>query len=379
MAVGIIAEYNPFHNGHMYHLRKIKEMFPKDEIILVMNGCFTERGGVSIIDKWKRVDIAKKIGINLIVELPFPFSTQSADFFSYGAITILEELKVDYLVFGSETEDIETLTTIAKTQINNEDFSHLVKLYSKCGENYPTAISKAIYDLTGKEVNTPNDLLGVSYIKVILENNYKIKPIAIKRENNYHDTKILHITSATAIRNGLFYKKDISPAIPSFMKEYLKEDNLHFIEDYFNLLKYKIITEDNLSIYQTVDKDIESTLKKEILEATSYGDLIERVKSKRYTYNKIARMLLHILIGFTKKEAEGLTEITYIRILGFNKLGQDYLKKIKKDLHIPVISKFMRNNKMLALELKATTIYSLPKNEQKLIHEEYQNHLKDET
>lgn len=144
MAVGIIAEYNPFHNGHLYHLKKIKEKFPEEEIVLVMNGHYTQRGTVSIIDKWKKVEIAKKAGINLIVELPFPFATQSADFFSYGAITILEKLKIEKFVFGSETEDIKTLTTIAKCQINNKEFDCLVKLYSKYGENYPTAISKAI-------------------------------------------------------------------------------------------------------------------------------------------------------------------------------------------------------------------------------------------
>lgn len=378
MAVGIIAEYNPFHNGHLYHLKKIKEKFPEEEIVLVMNGHYTQRGTVSIIDKWKKVEIAKKAGINLIVELPFPFATQSADFFSYGAITILEKLKIEKFVFGSETEDIKTLTTIAKCQINNKEFDCLVKLYSKYGENYPTAISKAIYDLTGEKVNAPNDLLGVSYIKVILANKYKIKPIAIKRLNNYHDKNISTIASATAIRENLLLNKDVTKAIPNFTNIHLKKENLHFIEQYFNLLKYKIITEENLNQIATIEEGIENLLKKTIYEVSSYQELIEELKSKRYTYNKITRMLLHILMGFTKEEAKNFREITYIRILGFDKKGQKYLRKIKKNVEIPIISKFIRNNKMLELELKATTIYAIPNNEKELIKKEYTNHLQNE-
>ena len=180
-SVGIICEYNPFHNGHLYHLNKIKELYKDDTIILILSGNYTERGDFSIIDKWKKVEIAKKAGIDLIVELPFPFATQSADFFSYGAVTLLEKLKVEKLVFGSESDNIEDLITIAKCQVENPDFDKLVKVYSKFGYNYPTSINNSIYDLTGKKVDTPNDLLGVSYIKTIIENNYSIKPICIKR------------------------------------------------------------------------------------------------------------------------------------------------------------------------------------------------------
>ncbi len=158
-SVGIIAEYNPFHNGHLYHLKKVKELYPDHTIVLVMNGNFTERGDVSIIDKWKKTEIAKEVGIDLIVELPFPFATQSADYFSYGAITILEHLQVERVIFGSESNNIKDLETIVDCQLNNEDFDKLVKIYSKFGKNYPTALSLALKDLTGKVITTPNDLL----------------------------------------------------------------------------------------------------------------------------------------------------------------------------------------------------------------------------
>lgn len=373
MAVGLIAEYNPFHNGHMHQIEKIKEIFPDEEIILVLSGNFTERGDLSIINKWKKCDIAIKAGINLVVELPFIFATQSADTFSFGAVSILNELKVDKLVFGSESNNIDDLITIAKCQIENEDFDKLVKIYSKFGENYPTAISKAIYDLTEKKVNTPNDLLGISYIKTILKNNYNIKPICIKRENNYHDKTIKNISSATAIRKALKEKKEIIDTVPDFVIPYL--DNLHFIDDYFPILKYKIITDDDLSKYQTVDEGIENKLKKEILVCKSYEELISKIKTKRYTYNKISRMLLHILVGLKKDFVKEINNIEYIRILGFDNIGRNYLNKIKKEIDIKILSKFERNySKILDFELHTTKIYDIF-NKENLIKEEYKNHL----
>ena len=216
-SIGIIAEYNPFHNGHLYHIQKIKEKYNDYTIILVMTGNFTERGDVSIIDKWKRKDIALNYGIDLVVELPFPFSTQSADFFSFGAITLLEKLKVEKLIFGSESNNIDDLELIAKTQIENNLFDNLVSLYSKNGYNYPTSLSKALEDLTNKKIDSPNDLLGISYIKTILKNNYNIKYETIKRTNNYHEKDSKEeIASATAIRNNLKNKIDIKHQVPEY-------------------------------------------------------------------------------------------------------------------------------------------------------------------
>ncbi|MBE6158131.1 MAG: nucleotidyltransferase [Firmicutes bacterium] len=374
-SVGIIAEYNPFHNGHMYHINKIKELYKDDTIILILGGNFTERGDVSIIDKWKKTDIALKAGVDLVIELPYSFSTQSADYFSYGAVTLLENLKVEKLIFGSESNNIEDLKLIAKEQIENEEFDRLVKIYSKLGKNYPTALSLALYDLTGKEIKEPNDLLGISYIKTILKNNYKIEPISIKRTNNYHNEDLEEkISSATSIRKALLENIDVSNQVPDFVLPYL--NNLHNIEDYFPLLKYKIITEKDLSIYHTVDEGIDKLLKKEILNANSYEELISKIKTKRYTYNKIKRTLLHILCNFTKEEANKYKDVEYIRILGFNDKGRTYLNKIKKETTLPIISKIIREKPdMLEFEMNTTKIYSLPKNEQDLIKKEYKNNL----
>lgn len=372
-SIGIIAEYNPFHNGHLYHLNQIKEKYPDHTIVLVMSGNYTERGDVSIIDKWKKAEIAQKAGIDLIVELPFPFATQSADYFSYGAITLLEHLKVEKVVFGSESNNIEDLETIVDCQLNNEDFDKLVKVYSKFGKNYPTALSLALKDLTGKEITTPNDLLGISYIKAIKKNNYNIKPETIKRTNLYHEEELNEeISSATAIRKALKENKDIEKHVPDFTLPYLKD--LHFIEDYYTLLKYKILTEDDLSKYQTVDEGIDQLLKKEISASSTYEELVTKLKSKRYTYNKITRMLLHILCNFTKEKAKQFQDISYIRLLGFNEKGRQYLNSIKKDIEVPIISKINRTkDPMLEFEIQTTKIYSLIG--QDLTKNEYQNHL----
>lgn len=375
-SIGIIAEYNPFHNGHLYHLKKIKEKYKDSVIILVISGNFTERGDVSIIDKWKKTQIALKAGIDLVIELPFPFATQSADYFSYGSITLLEKLKVNKVIFGSECDNIKDLEIIADAQINHPDFDKLVKIYSKLGKNYPTALALAVKDLTQKEISTPNDLLGISYIKTIKKNNYKIIPETIKRTNSYHDEELNDdISSATAIRKALIDGLNIENQVPKFALEYLKD--LHTIEDYFPLLKYKIITEPDLSIYSTVEEGLDKKLKKEITQATSYQDLINRIKSKRYTYNKLSRMLLHILCNFTKEKKEQFQEITYIRLLGFSKMGQQYLNSIKKELDIPLISKISRNkDPMLEFEIETTKIYSLNLDKEKqiaLINKEYEN------
>ena len=373
-SIGIIAEYNPFHNGHLYHLKQIKEKYKDYTIILVMTGNFTERGDVAIIDKWKRKDIALNYGIDLVIELPFPFATQSADFFAYGAITLLEKLQVEKVIFGSESNNVKDLELIAKTELENDLFDNLVSLYSKMGYNYPTALSKSLEDLTSIKIDTPNDLLGISYIKTILKHNYNIKYETIKRINNYHEKdSIDDIVSATTIRNNIKNNIDIKNQVPELT--YNNLNNLHYIDDYYNLLKYKIITDKDLSIYQTVDEGIDKLLKKEIVNSSNYEELINKVKSKRYTYNKITRMLLHILCNFTKEKASNFREITYIRILGFNSKGKAYLNKIKKDIDIPIISKITRDkDPMLEYELDTTLIYDLPYNKN-LIKQEYRNTL----
>jgi len=350
--VGIICEYNPFHNGHVYHLQKVKELFPDSLIILILNGYFLERGEISIISKKDKTNIALLEGIDIVVELPFVYGTQSADIFANASITMLEVLGCEYIVFGSECNNLETLNKITDyTILHKDEYNEKVKCYLNKGLNYPTALAKAInieFDFNS------NDLLGISYLKSIKLNNYKITPITIKRTNNYLDTESNDdIISASNIRNKLKNNLDISRYIPSTTMTFIKDVSLDY---FFKTLKYKIITEKDLSIYLDVDEGIENRLKKVINESDNLEMLIEKTKSKRYTYNKIRRMLIHILIGFTKEDNQKLT-FDYLKILGFNDCGKKYLNKIKKQINTPITPS--KNSLTYHYELKAAAIYDL--------------------
>lgn len=377
-SVGIICEYNPFHNGHLYHLNEVKKLCPDHVIILIMSGNFLQRGETSIINKWDKTQIALDFGIDLVVELPFAFASQSADIFARGSIALLNYLKVDKLVFGSELDDITILNQLADIQVNNKDYNQIVKNYINEGINYPTALSKALYDLMGHKINTPNDILGISYIREIKKLNSGIVPFCIKRTNNYHSLELdSNIVSASSIRKALKESKNIEEYVPAIAYTYL-QNNLHFIDDYFPFLKYKILTElNNLNIYQTVDEGIENRIKKYILPSNNLDELIMHIKTKRYTYNRLRRMFTHIMCNFTKEEASRYQHIEYIRILGFSGLGRSYLNKIKKDIEVPIVTTYSKlDNNMLALEFRTTCVYSAilkEKDKINFIESEYKN------
>lgn len=376
-SVGIICEYNPFHNGHLYHLEETKKMFPDARIVLIMSGNFLQRGEASLLNKWDKTKIALKYGVDLVVELPFLYATQSADTFAYGAIYLLNELKCDYLVFGSESNDITMLSELVDIQLNNKKYDNLVKEYMDGGINYPTAMSKALADLTKIKVNTSNDILGLSYVKAIKILKSKIVPYTIKRTSDFNSKDLdSNVVSATAIREALNSNIDIKKYVPNYTYSMLNQ-HLYKTEYYFPYLKYKILTEDSLDKYQTVDEGLSVRIKKYIVKSESLDELINNIKTKRYTYNKISRMLIHILCNFTKEESELFKHPEYIRILGFSKEGQKYLNSAKKDLNIPLVTKYSDiKNKMLDIDFRATTVYSSILNEEdkvKLIESEYKN------
>lgn len=378
MSTGIICEYNPFHNGHLYHINKIKEMFPDDIIVLVMSSHFLQRGDSSLINKWDKTDIALSLGVDIVIELPFVFSTQGADIFAKGSIEILKNMNVDKLVFGSETDDIDILKNIANIQINNDSFDLKVKTYLDEGISYPTALSNAVYDLTDIKIDKPNDLLAISYIKEIKKQMANIKPVCIKRTNDFHSLKLDNeIVSATSIRNALKENEDVKKYVPTIVYDYLQKE-LSFTEDYFDLLKYKIISDLNiLNIYHTVDEGIENRIKKYIHTSNNMDELINNIKTKRYTYNKVKRMLTHILCSYTKEEALRTKNSEYIRILGFNKEGKNYLNKVKKTSLLPIITGYSNiKSEILDIEKRVSSIYFLTfkqKNKNYLMEMEYKH------
>lgn len=358
MAVGIIAEYNPFHNGHLYHLEKVKELVKDEPIILVISGNYTQRGILSTIEKYDKADLALTYGVDLVVELPFQYSTQSSDFFAKGSIEILNHLGCDKIVFGSESNDVEFIIKLANAQLYNKEYGLLVKRELDKGLNYPTAMSNALKEIAGNTVNLSNDLLGLSYVKEIIKNDYKIEPITIKRTNRYDEEKLNEkISSATSIRKAIEDKIEIKDNVPiETLDKLVNINNKKYIE----LLKYKVLSDKFLDKYQTVDEGIDNKLRKEILESKSLDELIKKVKSKRYTYNKINRMFTHILCSFTKEENNYLKETKYIRVLGFNNKGKKHLNKIKKEIDLPIITNINKENiKLLELELRVDNIYNL--------------------
>lgn len=346
--IGIIAEYNPFHNGHIHHIKSIKEKYKDSIIILVLNGYFLERGEVSIINKKDKTKIALNNDIDIILELPFIFGSQSADTFAYNSIKILNNFGVNKIIFGSESNNIDLLTKIADIQLNDKEYHNKIKEYLDEGINYPTALSKALN--ISEEFNNPNDLLGISYIKAIKQINNNIIPETIQRTNDYHDTNSCDlIISASNIRNKIKNKEDISIYLPKESEYSIKVPNT-----YFNYLKYKIITSHDLSAYLTVDEGIENRLISAINKVNNIEELIDAVKTKRYTYNKINRMLIHILVGLTKEDNK-IATLDYIKVLGFNDIGKNYLNSIKKDLNIPIT--INRDSIIYKYELKAALIY----------------------
>ena len=367
--VGIICEYNPFHNGHIYHLEKIKEMFPDSLITLVLSTNFTERGELSFLTKWDKTKIALEYNVDLVIELPFPFATSSADIFAEYAVTILEKLDIDYLVFGSETNDIDVFKNLVRCMLYNKEYDSLLKKFLDLGNSYPASVSKALYDLTNTKLIYSNDILAISYLKTIMLNNFNIKPLTIKRTNNYLEDELTsNISSAKSIRKSYLENVDIKSYIPKLTLKYL---NLtpNYLDNYFYLLKYKLISEINeLEKYDDVKEGIDKRIKKVILKVNSYPELIEKIKSKRYPYTKLNRMFLHILMNL--KSIKNLN-LNYIRVLGFSNKGRSYLKQIKDKLDIPIVTNYKDiDDEVLKLELRATILYLHIIKREDLIHEE---------
>lgn len=353
--IGIICEYNPFHNGHLYHLNYIQKNYKDALIILVMSGEFTERGDLSILNKWEKTNIALEYGIDLVVELPYKYACQSASLFAFGAIKILNELSVNKIVFGSEENNIDKLKEYAKKQLDNEYQEKVFKNLAN-GYNYPQASSLALDDLL---FNKPNDILGLCYIREIIKNNYNIEPISIKRTNDYNSLELTDkIASATSIREALNNNKNIKKYVPKITYEYLNKKRVN-LDDYFIFLKYRIISEQKeINKYHLVDEKILSRILKYINCTNNFDDLILKIKSKNITYNHVKRILINILLGITKEDIKN--DKDYIRVLGFNKTGKNYLNSIKKDLTIPLITSYRNNkNNELNINTKITNILML--------------------
>lgn len=340
--IGIICEYNPFHKGHLYHVEKIREMYPDSLIVLVLGGYFLERGEVSVMSKWNKTKVALEYGVDLILELPVLYGTNSGDYFAHHAVKILNECNISKLVFGSECNDVEMLKKIANAQMD-EDFDEKVRLQLKSGLNYPSSLATSL-DVKLES----NDLLGVSYIKAIDAINPNIEPVTIKRTNDFNDeVSESEIVSAQNIRRKLELGEDISKHIPDYDVSFINDVDY---DKLFELLAFRIATDKNLGRYLGVDEGLENRLKKSLKKVASYDELLDTLKTKRYTTSRLRRMLIHIALGIEKDDMD--VECSKYRILGFNSKGKAYLKDLKSPNLV-----YKYDNRVWEIETVASFIY----------------------
>lgn len=345
---GIVIEYNPFHNGHKYHLQKSSES--NTVIIGVMSGDFVQRGEPSIVDRWTKTQMALENGIDIVVELPSFYSAQSAEIFAKGAIGILKELQCKKIVFGSETGELQKLVNISKYQ-ESEEFRMRLNSFLKEGKSYPVSYNLVMKEMLKTEVLNSNDILALEYIKAIKYWEAEIVPVAIKRENvGYYDKNIVgNFASATRIRelikNGNF--KTIENLVPKNVFEILKNyKRFPEIEKFYPLIRYEILkNHENLKDIQDMEIGFQNTLYKNAVKFKKYQDFFENISSKRYTKGRVQRVLNHVLLGITKEFTKNIKQnIPYVRILGFNQKGKKYLSKIKKNPKIITSYKKMSVN-----------------------------------
>lgn len=387
-ACGIVVEYNPFHNGHRYHVTSAKEQTNSDLVIAVMSGNFVQRGEPAICSKWERTQMALENGCDIVVELPYAFATQKAQNFAYGAVSILDALNCHTLVFGSENGETKPfLDTVNILDQHEKRMDEIIPSLIKKGSSYALAYQQALKELSIDlpiDLSLPNNILGLEYIKAAKKINSSMKLETIKRINaGYHDEHLndTTIASATAIRKLIATEYPLlNKVMPIGNIDLIKqfEENYGVLptwENYFPYLKYKILSSspNQLKEIYEVEEGIEYRLIDKMRISNTFEEFIQLVKTKRYTLVKLQRMCVHILLG-TKKESLKQVEPSYIRLLGMTATGRSYLNEVKKQLQLPLIAKVSASDDpMLQLDIKASTIYSLglTKNQNEFIKREY--------
>lgn len=387
---GIIAEYNPFHNGHLYHIEETKKKSDCDAIVCIMSGNFIQRGVPAIFDKWIRTKMALQGGVDLVIELPTYYATSSAEYFAQGSIALMDGLGViNHISFGSDTEDIDALKRIANVvYLEPDNYKKMLNSELKRGVSFPLARSNALKNFLKKEYDAkyisdilmnPNNILGIEYLKALLVSNSQIKPMLIKRiGGNYHSTDIIgNIASATAIRELLEKNnlKTVEEVIPKDSFEILNEEIINgrapmFLNHFEREILYTLrrCSVKDLSLIADVTEGLENLLKKSSVDGMELEEIIGIIKSKRYTRTRIQRILLHSLLDIKKEDVENYKyNPQYIRVLGFTKTGEKVLTQIANSSRIPIVtsvSKYLKEanpigRNMIEKDILATNIYTL--------------------
>lgn len=385
--LAVIGEFNPFHNGHFYHLTKAKKIVQPDFTIGIMSGNFVQRGDTAILDKWTRAEIAIRNGFDLIIELPTLYSISSAENFAEGAIKILNTLSfVDYLAFGSEIGEIEPIDNVASILYKEpKELSTLINRQLRSGLSYPKAreLALSMYFGTSKVYSSileePNNILGVEYLKAIKKHKAQITPITFKRKNSDYHSKTISfgIASATAIRGFLDDKDKLKEVLPKSSYDILRKKMRTgeyvkglevFEKEIIYILRRMTITE--ISNLPDVSEGLENRIKSAAHEAQNLNELISKIKTKRFTQTRIQRILVYALLNVTKKDIIASQKATpYIRILGFNEYGKKIISTIAKTNPkaklIVSFKKFVESNNdsnlntLISKDILATNIYTL--------------------
>ena len=352
LKIGIVAEYNPFHNGHLYQIEEIKKRMGKDTLIVaVVSGDFVQRGEFSYSDKWQKTEMALNHGVDIVVELPLYYSVQNAEIFSRMSTKILDYMELDFQVFGAEEEDIKVLDRIIELQEREDYKKNLMELMKK-GNSYSTSQKLALSEYGYGDAVKSNNILALEYIRTMKKEKLGIKPYIIKREiSDYNEIEIEEerksIASATFIRGEMLKNngnpENIRKFIPEKIYEILervyisngKDDEQqkwqNLKNSMFKFLKYKLLMETKNEIIKIYDMndEIYARIYRGVSKSNTYEVFLKEVKSRNFSIKRIERIVLNILLNVTKKTVD--FELDYIRVLGFNQKGQEYLKQLKKD------------------------------------------------
>ena len=375
---GLITEYNPFHNGHLFHLKKARETAGADYTAVVMSGSFVQRGAPAVFDKYSRTRAALLSGADLVFEMPAPFSTASAREFASYAVALFTALgAVDSICFGSECGDLEPILRAARLlNEESEPFKKRLQDFLKEGKTFPEARSAALAEEGAEEaklLSSPNNILGVEYCQAVLRQRSPLSCFTIKREGNgYHDPSLNGaLGSALAVRQALQSGTDVQALrflLPDPSFDSVCRSIPVFLDDFSGLLNYRLLTEQEPERYAEIRPELAARIKKLAPGFASFDQRIKELKSRQLTYTGVSRGLIHLILGIEQRQMDLFKEAgfaPYARILGFRKSAAPLLRRIKENSSIPVISKLAGAEKrldpagaaMLACEIQSSHLY----------------------
>lgn len=378
--LGIIVEYNPMHNGHIYQIEQARKLINPDYTVIIMSGNFTEQGNISVLDKFTKAELAIQNGVDLVLELPTIYATSSAEYFAKGAVNILNNLNcITHLVFGAECSNIQVLQNIAK--VLNEQEKHIIEA-CKNTENKSVTIAEARAEILQEYlnqqelecINKPNNILAIEYLRNLLALNSKIEPVLIHRDTVQHNSTQItsNIASSTAIRELLKRQEldEIKNLVPNNVYTKLKDVDTDYTKNFWYILKYEIIklgTNGLMNIHE-ISEGLENRIIECVKVSNSYEEFIQNVKSKRYTLGRIKRICVNILLGISKDSFKTLSDTLYARIIKFNSDKEELISIISKNALIPVLSKITADklfnyneivNQSIELDILANNIYNI--------------------